>query len=470
MLLRVLALALFAGLGTFVGCVGAGIRGLQTTKADAAHFSEAGPAPHHVPPQAGGIAFRFAMIHDVLHERYPKHGIAYYREMEHLTRIRLAELPPDVPLAYLATDDLAIALAYQSRHEEAIGVLRAKLARQVAAKLPEHERYTTYANLGFVLMDDSEPRSPARFSEGVAFAKKAVAANPNPHFGRETWQVLLAEHIELGLRSPAVLSTRDFLGSPFDASGVLRPDSWTHRSEGIGRSASYDYVHGRTERTLSFDDPVDDPTQWERFKPIREHITKLKRDDNDTSGPPFDEPMLAVVGMWRQSRTPSPHLAIAIGETMLRVGQRSLAWCAFARAVKLSATGTRLHEHAAGRLGRLPTPELREPFEAELAFGESYQKEYQAFEAKRIADGVPLGDANFYTPFRTGREPIASPSGDEEIVSRRDPARERSYHFTRTVAWSLIGAAIGVLPVTLVIHLRSYLARRMPPPPPPNAV
>jgi hypothetical protein len=32
------------------------------------------PLPHHVPQYAGGLSFRFAMIHDVLHERFEKHG------------------------------------------------------------------------------------------------------------------------------------------------------------------------------------------------------------------------------------------------------------------------------------------------------------------------------------------------------------------------------------------------------------
>ena len=43
---------------------------------------------------------------------------------------------------------------------------------------------------------------------------------------------------------------------------------------------------------------------------------------------PFDEPALGIIGMWRQGGGANPHFALALGETMLRVGQRYIAWCA----------------------------------------------------------------------------------------------------------------------------------------------
>ena len=38
--------------------------------------------PHHLPKYPAGLSFRFAMAHDVIHERYPRHGPAYLRERE----------------------------------------------------------------------------------------------------------------------------------------------------------------------------------------------------------------------------------------------------------------------------------------------------------------------------------------------------------------------------------------------------
>src|SRR5262245_35852465 len=38
------------------------------------------PLPHHISKYPGGVSLRLAMAHDVIHERFPKHGKAYYEE------------------------------------------------------------------------------------------------------------------------------------------------------------------------------------------------------------------------------------------------------------------------------------------------------------------------------------------------------------------------------------------------------
>ena len=50
----------------------------------------------------------------------------------------------------------------------------------------------------------------------------------------------------------------------------------------------------------------------------------------------FDEPCLGIVGMWRQGGGANPHFALALAETMLRVGQRYVAWTAYERASRLA--------------------------------------------------------------------------------------------------------------------------------------
>src|SRR5215213_7875295 len=64
--------------------------------------------PHHVPPSADAPPFRFAMVHDVIHERYPRHGPAFYRERERLARERMAVLHPDSEASFALTDDIAV--------------------------------------------------------------------------------------------------------------------------------------------------------------------------------------------------------------------------------------------------------------------------------------------------------------------------------------------------------------------------
>src|SRR5689334_4400072 len=126
--------------------------------------------------------------------------------------------------------------------------------------------------------------------------------------------------------------------------------------------------------------------------------------------------------MWRQGGGANPHFALCLGETMLRVGQRYLAWSAYERAARMGEgfwpdPGLQgfLRDHCRQRQvmieSQLPAAEvaeLRPRFEAELAYGQGYQKEYQQYEAEQIAAGRSIDDEHFYDDFHAGRPPIAS--------------------------------------------------------------
>src|SRR6267154_1951711 len=64
------------------------------------------PLPHHVPKSANAASFRFAMAHDVIHERFPKHGPAFYRERERLARDKLTRIAADSDEALGLYDDI----------------------------------------------------------------------------------------------------------------------------------------------------------------------------------------------------------------------------------------------------------------------------------------------------------------------------------------------------------------------------
>ena len=67
---------------------------------------------------------------------------------------------------------------------------------------------------------------------------------------------------------------------------------------------------------------------------------------------------------------------------------------------------------------------MRQAHRDELAWGQSYQKAYQDYEAKQIAAGVPLSDPKFYGAFFAGRPPIASDVGDSDnliVIAGRNP-------------------------------------------------
>src|SRR5262249_39671920 len=159
-------------------------------------------------------------------------------------------------------------------------------------------------------------------------------------------------------------------------------------------------------------EPVGDPSRWERFSPIRAHVTRVGVEHpsiweevpvpSHRSPVAFDEPALAIVGMWRQEVGADPHLALALGETMLRGGQRDVAWTAFERTALLAerfwpdeAVRRSLREHCRQRQCQIEAAlsdagastevsQLRPTFEAELAHGEAHQLAYQKYEAEKI--------------------------------------------------------------------------------------
>jgi hypothetical protein len=142
----------------------------------------------------------------------------------------------------------------------------------------------------------------------------------------------------------------------------------------------------------------------------------------------FDEPTLGIVGMWRLGGGAHPHFALALGETMLRVGQRYIAWCAYERAAQLAGIvwpDEQLQQqfavHCRGRQAvieeQLPAEErerLRPAFDADLDRGQRYQQAYQRYEEQRIAEGASLDDPHFYDAFHATHEAIASPVGSED--------------------------------------------------------
>ena len=49
---------------------------------------ESYPYPHHIPKTPGNVSLRFAMVHDVLHERFPRHGISCGQCLALVERLR----------------------------------------------------------------------------------------------------------------------------------------------------------------------------------------------------------------------------------------------------------------------------------------------------------------------------------------------------------------------------------------------
>lgn len=440
------------------------------------------PLPHRVPQYAGGVSFRFAMAHDVIHERFAKHGPAYYRERDRLAREKLRDLAADDPEAFALADDVGVGLERLGRTDEAVATMRDKLARQQAKGLDGRELYTTYANLGTFLIHGNfkaasagDAQARERFREGVGFIRKSVEVNPEAHFGRERWQAAIAEFLLAAMDDPALLKTYDCIGDRLDvgiAETLDREANWT--DTGYGRAYDAAFAQGKADAEIPTffrpGEPVDDPALWPGLKPIRKHITKVGAEDgweavatpSHRAPAPFDEPTLGIIGMWRQGGGANPHFALALGEIMLRVGQRYIAWAAFERAFRLAdrygnAPDAQEHLRAHCRQrqaeieARLATESpataagLRAEFDAELAFGEGYRKDYQDFEARKIAAGASIADPHFFDDFPRMAEAIASPSGPEEWYARAPRKQIYAYLAERRTALCVFWAGLAAM-------------------------
>lgn len=509
---RLVVTALAALVGYGIGWVGGIVTHLPYPPDRYPFLAEQVPLPHHIPKDPGGLSFRFAMAHDVLYQRFPKHGPAYYAERNRLTRERLAALDPDDPARFPLLDDLAAGLERLGHSAEAAEIIREKLDRQQAAGVTGRDLYTSYANLGTFLIHSSfgpaiagDPAARARFEEGIGLIRQAIEVNPEAHFGREQWQASIAEFLRAAMDDPSLLTTYDCLGNRLDLGiePLLNRDlNWTESGYGRPNDAEFGREVASSLPTVYTEGPLDEPSRWPELKQYRRHITKIGAEPGWEDVPvpshrqpvPFDEPMLGIIGMWRQGGGANPHFALAIGETMLRVGQRYIAWSAFERASRMAdrywpdpAIREALRDHCRARQEQIeatfrfrdedrpgrppwqrvsppPTEEtvaaLRSTFDRELAHGEGYQHAFQEYERERIEAGVPITAEDFDAPFFAGREPIASPTGQEEWFAGIPTAKVEAYSARQGQAWGVFGAGVGAMGAALLIRLRASIRAR----------
>jgi hypothetical protein len=486
-LVGLLAVLLFVG-----GCVGGGAIAASWARPDRGATVYA-PLPHHVPPSPDATPFRFAMVHDVIHERYPRHGPAYYAERERLARERLAVLHPESDGAFGATDDVAVSLDRRGRTDEATTLMRDKLRRQQTVGLEGKELYSTYANLGEFLvrgnlrsMMGGDAESRKCVEEGRDFLRRSIVVNPTAHFGREDWQVVAVNALlDMGAR-PGSIHECDLIGNRLDVvidiPERLQKYQLTEENRAIfGRPYLYCWAdglyYGNESRTTDFE--VIDP---EKRAGLRKCIFPVGNETPPAGGSqrgrraPFDEPALWLVGEWREGTGPDPHLALCLGEIMLRVGQRYLAWNCYERASRLAdqfwptPEGREfLRNHCAQRqatieasLPRDEVASLRPKFDAELAFGEAYQRDYQAYEEQKILAAANPNDEHFYDEFHAGRPPIASKVGPEEWYAGEGRGSHTTAGFRAFWEWGLLTGGACVLLMALVVR---RLAREVTPRP-----
>jgi hypothetical protein len=98
---------------------------------------------------------------------------------------------------------------------------------------------------------------------------------------------------------------------------------------------------------------------------------------------------------------------------------------------------------------------LRAAFDAELARGEGFQRDYQDYEAAQIAAGVPISDPHLFDAFYAGREPIASPVGPEEWFVWVPKSKMSAQASRWGKPWGLFGAGVAAMSTALISAARS---------------
>jgi len=312
-----------------LGLVGAGcgVVAISPAGPQFLHGVETYPMPHHVARYPGGVSLRLAMVHDTIHERFPKHGRAHFEERNRVTEAALRREENDRAAGaapsdryFELLDDLAVGLERLGRHDEAIALMRDKLKRQEALGRTGRDLYSGYANLGTFLVlrlldrgaADAEA-ARAELRESADLVRKSVELNPEAHFGREEWQVALLDFLLAALDDPDLLLRFDMVGDRLGA--PVEPE----------RRYAYDpgpHLMMTRKGLRAF---LEDPDAGDRADPKRrDNLRTLIRevgpgtDDGQETPPhvrrkavPFDEPVLGIIGMWQYGGGANPHFALA---------------------------------------------------------------------------------------------------------------------------------------------------------------
>jgi len=116
----------------------------------------------------------FPGVQEILAGKFVRHSDAYYEW-------RLKDRPEDSKDPAVL-DDIAVAHEKLGRTGKAIEIMRGSYAR-------DPERYETLANLGTFLIH------AGKLEEGLAFIERAIAVNPDAHFGREAIQAEVVRYV-----------------------------------------------------------------------------------------------------------------------------------------------------------------------------------------------------------------------------------------------------------------------------------
>ena len=118
---------------------------------------------------------------EVMTGKFLRHSPEYYRWRIKDRQARLVSTKDPAKIqAY--SDDIAVAYDKLGEHQKAIDLMTKQLAM-------DDQRYESLANLGTFYIHNGD------MEKGLEFIHKAIAVNPDAHFGREIYQAYLVEYV-----------------------------------------------------------------------------------------------------------------------------------------------------------------------------------------------------------------------------------------------------------------------------------
>jgi tetratricopeptide (TPR) repeat protein len=321
--------------------------------------------------------------------RWFRHSPAYYTKRLNELPARLESNPEDLE----AYDDLAVAYERLGDRPKAIEVMSRKF--QALGRRPSKEHlYRYHANLGTFLAHSG------RLAEGRAEIEKALAINPEAHFGREHFQVDLLSYM---------IAVKD------------RPELW--KEHDALSFAGYAFTDRSGHQVV--EDSHSTPTAGTR--PVE-----------------WKEAYTAIGAILRYGGVESPELYRILGDLFLVHGDLNLAWWSFQHAIEKKHPASALLGDAVRRIEwhwqhagyrQVPTLDLYRKVRQEAdswagAFDDLETEWTRKEEMARLAEPLPdlLREADRRVPIRV-RPPT--------------PALGAAFPAAMGLSLSVLGAGVG---------------------------
>jgi tetratricopeptide (TPR) repeat protein len=372
-------------------------------------------------------------IAEVLAGKWERHSPFFYADRA----ARMRRLIERDPADWAAYDNLAVALEKLGRFDEAIAVMADKERLNPG-------QYTTYANLGTFYLHKGE------LAPGIAYIRQALAINPAAHFGRETYQLKLAEFLRAGRDDPRLLTSQNFLGiaggKRVDAgwSGELATQPATRPA--TAATAADVPATGPPTRSSNAGDEIPERQYW-AMRGGPGQLRELGLDDDVFDG---------IVGMIRFGTGTSAELYLALGDLLALRGDKHLAYRAYQRALDLN------HPRRAYLTDVMDTLRDRvqdkaefapEKIAAERAAADAWVAAYQKYEDDLIRAGKNPDDeanlAGFYAA--SGKAVVPEPATPADWLPRNPAAQ------VALVVVAVLGSAAALL---IALAVRFWRRRR----------